>query len=196
MYQPIITADPDQILLHRRFGDREDRVVILRTRVVGCKGLGAGLLLGLVVAAQVRTDDGPTLAAIDGLEQHFAAEVEDAGIMRRQQHGRGPPEAVQQTGRGVCARPEPRRDVSYFTGVAVVASEVAVVIAGVNDLRIAGIGPVITRLAAADRVPLPLPDRSGIAARQDRHAPAVLLRSVDAIVEFTVGSDMVELPRG
>src|SRR3954451_4899021 len=179
MYQPIVAADPDQILLDRGFGDREDGVVILRARIVGCQGLRAGLLLGFVVAAEVRADDGPALAAISRPKQHLAAKVEHVRIMRRDLHRRGPPKAVKQAGWGVSARPKPGRDVPHFAGMPVVAREVAVMIAGVDDLRIAWIGPVVARLAATDRMPLPLANGTSIAAGEDGDAPAVLLRGVN-----------------
>src|SRR5438128_1623310 len=61
--QAIVAANPDQILLCRRFGDDEDRVINLYAGVVSSDWTPGPFLLRLVIARQIRTDRVPDLPA-------------------------------------------------------------------------------------------------------------------------------------
>src|SRR5579864_4484280 len=92
------------------------------------------------------------------------------------------------------ASAEPGRNVLHLAAVSIEAGEVPVVVAGVNDLRITRVGPVVAGFAAAHGMPLPLADGTLVATAQDRDAAAVLLRGVNPVIEFVVGRHVVELP--
>jgi len=69
-------------------------VVVLGTRIVQGDFTPGNILLGLVIARQVRTDCLPMRATVRGLEQAFARVIQRVGIVRRNQNGRGPLETV------------------------------------------------------------------------------------------------------
>ena len=74
--QAIVGSRPEQILLHRRFCDREDRVVIFDRRVVLGQRSARRNLLALVVARQVRADRCPTLAFVCCFEHALCGRVD------------------------------------------------------------------------------------------------------------------------
>src|SRR5207245_1844865 len=67
--QAVVAPNPDQILLRRRFGDDEDRVINFDAGVVAGDGTAGPFLFRLVVARQIRTDRFPGLPAIRRLEK-------------------------------------------------------------------------------------------------------------------------------
>ncbi len=77
----------------------------------------------------------------------------------------------------------------------VVARDLAAVRAGVNDLRITGIGRNVSALASAHRIPTRAIDASpGRTGNADRRV--VLLRAINPVREAIVGDGVVELRRG
>src|SRR5205814_9758246 len=68
MNQPIVCSSPYQALRDRRLRQCEDGVVVFGAGHVSCNRSARWLLLGLVVASQVRTDGLPVYAAIGALK--------------------------------------------------------------------------------------------------------------------------------
>ena len=68
VHQTIISADPQHVFLYRRFRGGKDGVVILNAGNVEGNGTAGGLLFGLVVACEIRTDGSPALSAVGGLK--------------------------------------------------------------------------------------------------------------------------------
>src|SRR5207245_1059252 len=62
--EAVVGAGPEQALLHRRLGKRENRVVVLDRSDVERDRSSRGMLLALVVARQVLADGGPAHAAL------------------------------------------------------------------------------------------------------------------------------------
>ena len=148
----------------------------------------------LVVARQVRTDGLPVHAAVGRFKQTLARVVKRVGIVRREHDGRGPLEAVFQVGRAVSVGEFGLLgDRLHLADVPVVARDVALIVGGINDVRVARIGRNVACLAAAHVVPIAAVNRAVVAAAGDRDGAAVLLRPVDAVGRRRVGDDVVEL---
>ena len=65
MHQPVIAANPDQILVFRRLGDGEDGVISLDAGIVLGQRSARRTLLGFVVAGQIGRDHGPAPALVE-----------------------------------------------------------------------------------------------------------------------------------
>src|ERR1700683_1451087 len=122
------------------------------------------MLLGFVVTREVRADRGPAHAAVGRLETAFAAQIQHAGIIRRNFHWSSPLEAVLHIGGLVCARAEPWSNILHLPRVSVITREVPIVVAGKNNFRVARIGPDVAGFPAANRVPIAFRDRTRIGA--------------------------------
>ena len=81
--EAVVGAGPEQALLHRRLGKRENRVVVLDRRDVERDRSSRGMLLALVVARQVLADGGPAHAAVGALVHLIAGGVERSLIVLR-----------------------------------------------------------------------------------------------------------------
>src|SRR5579871_6908282 len=90
----------------------------------------------------------------------------------------------------------PRRNGLDLAGSLVEAGERALVIAGVDDVRIGRIGRDIAGFAAAHRIPVRTIDASAVAAAGDGDGSVVLLRAVNTIRNLVVGDDVIELRGG
>ena len=93
--QPVVAAGPQQARRHRRFLEREDRVVDLDAGVVARDALAARVvLLRLVVAREIRADHVPGLPAVLRSVHELRRRVDDVGVVRRHADRRVPLEAV------------------------------------------------------------------------------------------------------
>src|SRR5215470_17703922 len=79
--QAIVGSGPDQILLYRRFDDRENRVVHFDSSVVLGDWPARSLLFLLVVPRQVRTDSRPAHSTVGRLEEYFTRIIERLRIV-------------------------------------------------------------------------------------------------------------------
>src|SRR5579863_10056767 len=166
--QTVVRACPDQVFGHRRFCDRKDGVVVFGTGVVLINGAAGDLLLALVVAGQVRTDGLPVHAAIGGLKQALAGVVKSIRIVRRNQNGRSPLEAVFQNCRpAAVADLGLLRDVLDLTGTFVKPRDNAFVLAGVHNIWIGWIGRDEARFTSTHVIPVGTVDRTLVAAAGD-----------------------------
>ncbi len=93
MHLSIVGARPDQALLFRRLGQRENHAGIFHADVVGSEP-SRNLLAAFVVACQVGTDDLPAIAAIGGHVHKLAAHVNSVVVVGRNGDGEFPIEAV------------------------------------------------------------------------------------------------------
>src|SRR5579875_257295 len=64
MYKPIVGTGPEQSLFERRFGEGEDRAIILRAGIVFGDGAARGFQPRDIVACQIGADDLPTAALV------------------------------------------------------------------------------------------------------------------------------------
>src|SRR5690349_4803799 len=87
------------------------------------------------------------------------------------------------------------RDVFHLAGVLVEAGDLALVFAGVDDLRIRRIRSNVAAFAAAHGIPVALADAANGTLAGNAHGSVVLLRAVDVIGKAIVGNDVVELRR-
>src|SRR6202023_1292772 len=118
-----------------------------------------GLLAGLVVQGEVGADHLPGDAAVGGLVDVLAADVDPVVVMRGDGQRERPIEAVLQVGgRPAGRRPGPDLDAARGVGAHVVAGDDAADAAGAgragpDDVRVLRIGRRPPALAAADAGP-------------------------------------------
>jgi len=116
LHMSVVGAHPDDPLLHRAGGDRQDGGVILGPAdVPGQAAAIALLLLGRVVAGQVRRDDLPGLPLVPAAVHELAAVVDRFRIERVNGQGRVPIVAmldVVSVGRIDCPWPVRRSNFS------------------------------------------------------------------------------------
>ena len=195
--EAVVGADPDQAFGERGFGDGEDGVVVFGAGIVEGNFAAGGLLLALVVASEVGADGRPVHAAVGGFEEALAAVVERVGIVRREHERGGPLEAMFHAECAVSVRKfgllGDRLDLA---DVAIVAGDVALIVGGVDDVGIGGIGSDVAGFAAADVIPIGAVDGAVVAAAGDGHGAGVLLRAVDAVGHGGVGDHVIELRGG
>ena len=114
--------------------------------------------------------------------------------MRREDYRLGPLETMFDVGGSPSDGIDwPGIDGLFFAGAVVVARDVAAIGAGVNDIRVGGIGRDVAALATADVVPVGAIDGAVRAGAGDADGGVVLLGTVDVVGEATVGGDVVEL---
>ena len=194
MDKPIVCAHPDQALCNWRFGSREHRVVILRSRIVDRNRPARWLLLALVIAGQVRTDRLPMHAAISCLKHALSTVIERVGIMWRDQNRCGPLKAMLEIG---CAVPvgelRQHRDISDLSRALIESSQISLIITGINNVGIRRIWRDVPYFPAAHGIPIGATDRAFIAAAGDGNRAVVLLRAVDVVRRPSIGGDVVEL---
>src|SRR3974390_2602504 len=167
---------------------------MLGSGVVNRDGAAGRLLLRFVVARQVGTDRFPAHSAVGGFENRFAAVVEGVRIVRRNDDGRGPLKAVRQTG-GATRVGQFRRDcdVLHLVRAPVEARDIALIVAGINNVRIGRIGRDVSRFAASDRIPIVASNGSVVAAAGNGHSGVVLLGTIHVVGSPRVGNDVVKL---
>lgn len=75
-HQAVICTDPDKASLQRRAHHRIDHVVDFDARVVTRDKAAGSLLLTLVVAGQIGTDDLPVLSVVGRFEKHVGPVID------------------------------------------------------------------------------------------------------------------------
>ena len=197
VHQTVVGAHPDHAFANGRFGSGEERAVIFDAGVVFGDGAAGRALLRLVVAGQVLADGLPALAFVRGFEEHVAARVQHLGVVRREEDGEVPLEAVLHGfGAGAHGVVRPHGDVAHLAGAVFVACQQAVVGARVDHVGVARIGLNPAALAAPHRVPIAFGDPRAVGARLRLHGAVVLLGAIRVIGEVVIESDAVELGGG
>src|SRR5580700_2170682 len=87
-------------------------------------------------------------------------------------------------------------DGSHLPDALVEASDVPLIVGGIDDIRVGRKRCDVARLASAHVVPIWAIDGAVVAAADNGYGAAVLLRTINAIGHRIVGGDMVELRRG
>ncbi len=87
----------------------------------------------------------------------------------------------------------PNVDRPPFAGLVIDAGQEAVVGAAVDDIRIVRVGRQVSAFAAGRRLPVALADAGAVGTMRDADGRVVLLGSVNAIREISVGGDPVKL---
>src|SRR5581483_5491310 len=196
--QPVVAADPQEALLLRRLRDGEDGAEHLDAGVVAGDRPAAPLLLLLVVAGQILGDDFPGVPGVAGAEEDVGPVVDRLRVVLQDQDRGGPLEAVLHLRRVDATRVVlVDGDVAGLAGAVVVAGHDAAVLAGVDDVRVAGVGEDEPGLPAADSVPVAQMNAAGL-ERVARPAGAarVLQAGHDAVRGAGVGRDVVALRDG
>src|SRR5581483_1310152 len=88
-----------------------------------------------------------------------------------------------------------RRNDLRLAGAAIIAEKLTISSAAINGVGIRRIRSNVTALAGACGVPIAEGDSAVIAAAEDVHAAAILLRAVNVVRKFVVYSDVIELGR-
>src|SRR5262249_1837782 len=124
------------------------------TGVVFSDRAARGHLLALVIASEVRTDDLPAHAFVRRFKQNLRGEIQNFGIVGREDNRFGPLEAILLISGGSAVGVDgPRRYVFFLLGAVGVAGDFAAIGTGVHDFRIARIRRQITALTAASWIP-------------------------------------------
>src|SRR5262249_16725165 len=157
-----IGADVEQPGLERRFGDGADGVAVAGNAFLAVR--------------QIVADQLPFVAAVDGLEEEVAAVIERLGIVRGQDEGRTPVEAIATAtlafagaagldvlaASAFAAAPAERLQIDALQG--------AVLAFAIHRVRIVGIDGAVEAVGAVDAPPIVEGDAQG-AARSAGSAP-------------------------
>src|SRR6266850_1955876 len=196
MDEAVVGSCPEHAVLLGRFRQAENDVVILDGVLVFCDGTAGILLLGLVVAREVRADRGPGAALIHRTENELRGVIDDVGVVLRNEDRHSPGVAVFLSGSRVTIRKQgPLLDALGLVGAAIEPSEDWALVVGVNDIGIARIHGDGATFAAADGIPVAAIDEAAVAARADSDGGIVLLGAIDAIQKIIVGSNVIKLRR-
>src|SRR5208282_1728375 len=84
-------------------------------------------------------------------------------------------------------------DVFDLVGAAVEARDVALIVAGIHDVRVGWIGRDISRFPASDLIPTVAANGGVIAAAGNRHGGIILLRAVYVVRRPRIGDNVVKL---
>src|SRR6266850_4117774 len=196
MDEAVVGSCPEHAVLLGRFRQAENDVVILDGVLIFCDGTAGILLLGLVVAREVRANRGPGAALIHRTENELRGVIDNIGIVLRNEDRHGPGVAVFLSGSRVTIRKHrPLLDALGLIGAAIEPSEDWALVVGVNDVGIAGIHGNRAAFTAADGIPVAAIDEAAVAARADSDGGVVLLGAIDAIQKIIVGSNVIKLRR-
>src|SRR5207244_5548878 len=136
-------------------------VVVFHAGDVERDGPAGGLLLALVVARQVRTDGRPAHAVVGALEHHFRRGVDHVGIVRRNDDGLRPLEAMGIIFRAVagCIQRK-RRNILRLLGAMVVAGHHYTVVARDHHVVVARVGRDVAAFTTTYVIPVALGDHA------------------------------------
>ncbi len=195
LHQPVVGTDPDHLGVRRGRNDGEDRIVVLRPRVVLNDRPARWPLLGAVVARQVGTDHLPGTTAIGAAKDHIATGVEHLRIVRGDRKGRLPGETIAcPVGATPVVIARERLDVVQLLLGAVVNEIRPVLPFVVDQVRVIGGHHAVDAIIAVEPDPGPIGDAERVLARA-RTAPGVVVlqTAADLIEEPASGGDVVVL---
>ena len=136
-------------------------------------------------------------ATVGGFENAFASVVNRVGVVRRGHDGRRPLKAMVEPARAArIAQFRRHGDVLDLVRAPVEARDVALIVAGIHNVRVGWIGRNIACFPAPDGVPIVAANLAAIAAAGNGHGGIILLRAVDVVRGPRVGDDVVELRGG
>src|SRR5712664_4146169 len=182
MDEAVVGSGPKHAILLGRFGQTEHDIVILDSVLIFRDGAAGILLLGLVIASEVRTNGGPGATLIGGTENELRAVKDHIGVVLRNEERHGPGIAVFLFGRGVTIRNHrPLLDALGLTGAAIEAGEDGPLVVGINDVRIARVRDDVAAFTAADGIPVAAIDEAAVTAGADADRRIILLGAIDAI---------------
>src|SRR6266404_2595433 len=194
MEEAVVGSGPKHAILLGRFGQTEHDVVMLDGVLIFCDGATGILLLGLVIASEVRTDSGPGATLIGGTENELRAVIDHVGVVLRNENRHGPGIAVFLFyGRVTIRNHRPLLDALGLTGAAIEAGEDGPLVVGVNDVRIARVRDNVAAFTAADGIPVAAIDEAAVAARADADGGIVLLGAIEAVEKIIVRGDVIKL---
>ena len=177
-----------------RFGQTEYDVVILDSVLIFRDGAARILLLGFVVASEVRADGGPGATLIGRTENKLRGVINHVGIVLRNENRHGPGITVFLLDGGMTVYHHgPFLDALRLAGAAIEAREDGPLVVGVNDVRIARVGDDVAAFAAADGIPIAAIDVAVVAAGADADRGIVLLGAIDSVEKIIVGGDVIKL---
>ena len=195
MHQPIIRSGPNQSWCAGRFGDGEHCGVVFDRRLILGNRSAGRTERARIVSGEVGADWLERLAFIVGLEDHAAADVHAARIVRRDHDGKGPLKSVFRVDCVVAHWVVwPRIHVALEAGLDVFSRQQAPVRSGKGDVGSIRNDGDVPALAPANVIPITDVDAAGLAARPAQRR-VVLLRAADAIREMIGGDDVIELRR-
>src|SRR5713101_3384517 len=163
--QAVVGAGPDQDVRQGRGSNGKNGVVIFGAGIVDGDWAARSLLFRFVVARQVATDRFPVGAAVGGLEDALASVVNRVRIVRRGHDGRRPLKTVIEWGRTPrVGEFGPHGNALDLVRAAVKARDVALIVAGIHDVRVGGIGGNVSGFPAPNGIPFVASNRAFIAA--------------------------------
>ena len=200
MDQAVVGRGPDLALLVRRFDDAGAGRVDLGAGALA-RDVAAGVLLArAVVEAEIGRDLLPVHAFVAGAEHAIAADIDRAGIVRREHDGEGPGEAVLQVlGRDARRFLGPHVDELDLARAMVVALQRAGAArtradgADIDDVVIARIDGNEARFAGAGIGAVGQRDDAPFRGARHRDRGVVLLGAVDPVGVLVVDIEAVEL---
>src|SRR5207248_3220817 len=90
----------------------------------------------------------------------------------------------------------PGGDVALLTGAVIVAGNISLIVASIDDVGIVGPHRDVTALPTANVVLIGLSDGSTGRSASNTDSGVILLRSIDTIGNLGIGNDVIELCRG
>ena len=196
VHAPVVRTRPQQPLRRRRLGQRIYGRVPLRARHVAVDIAAAAAERRGVGVAEIGRDPFPRASLVVRPPHILRRDIERARIVRRQQYGEGPLEAVGHVlRRHSIVVAEPDADVAALSGTLVVARENTGVAAAVGDIRVARVHGDVRVLAAGHSPPVALADDAVVGPRRNADGRVVLLRAVETIRPLRIGDDVIELRR-
>ena len=195
MDQPVVRSRPDQPLHARRFGEGENRGIVLGGRLVEGDRPARDAERRGIVSCEIGGDRRPALPLVHGAEQHVRAGIEHVRVVRGDQERRRPLEAVLPfPGRMPVRTVGPGVDDPKEAGLVIDARQEAGVVPAVRDVGIVGPRLHVSRFP---RHVVPLsPIDPGRPAAGPAHAAVVLLRTAHLVGEMVRRRNVVELRGG
>ena len=194
--EPVVAAGPEHAGLHGRLGEREDRGVILGAGLVERDRAAGVARRALVVAREVRAHPIPGRTVIARAMHVLRRGVEDARVMRREEHRRGPVEAVLDVlGRDAARRLGPHVDGPDLAAAPVQACQQTGMVRREHDVGVVRPHRDVSSLTTADLVALGPQDPAQRGSRRRRDRGVVLLRGVQPVGGLGVRGDVVVLGR-
>ena len=189
LHVAVVGADPDHARLELVLGDGEDRGVEFGGRVVEVY-LATGIeLLLRVVGGEVRADHVPRMAVVVAAEDHVAAPVHRARVVRRDDDRRVPVEAVPRLEHSLPLRPDherPRLDRPHLSRVDVRDAEVAALGVRVDQVRLTRHRHGVEAVAAGHRVEVAGQDAAAVVEPAGAAPVAVVLQPAAHVVRIAV----------
>src|SRR5580692_8584355 len=141
MHQAVIGARPQNVFLLGRFSERKNDVIVFDGILILGDWATGILLLGFVVASQIRADFRPGVACIVGAKYILGSVINDVGIVRRNDDRHGPRVAVLLDARGVPTDIfGPLLNTLSLAGGSIVPCEERPLVIGIDNIGVSRVG--------------------------------------------------------